>query len=144
MKKITFENGETSVSAEVFLAFQDNIEEAIDGTTLFENWEGVSGDINLQQDYNQYSKIKIYAGKGEVGITVVEIPKELYDQKIDIIQGQFVESEQIFQLLAKQFYLDGTYLKVYSSPAYVNFKNKQIVEQGLENKILVYKVVGFE
>ena len=66
MQKIEFKNNETTVSQETFLAFQDNIEEAIDGTTLFENWAGVSGDIDLQEDYNQYSKIRIYAGKGEV------------------------------------------------------------------------------
>lgn len=142
MQKIEFKNNETTVSQETFLAFQDNIEEAIDGTALFENWAGVSGDVDLQEDYNQYSKLRIYAGKGEAGITAIEIPKELYNKRINIVQAQRVGT--VLQLITKQFYLDGTYLKVYGTPGYINFNNKQITEQGDENLILVYKVIGFK
>ena len=142
MQKIEFKNNETTVSQETFLAFQDNIEEAIDGTTLFENWAGVAGDVDLQEDYNQYSKLRIYAGKGAAGITAIEIPKELYNQRINIVQAQRVGT--VLQLITKQFYLDGTYLKVYGTPGYINFNNKQITEQGDENLILVYKVIGFK
>lgn len=142
MRQIDFENGKTTVSKETFEAFQANITEAIDGTTIFENWDGISGDVPLEEDYTQYSKLRIYAGKGEAGITAIEIPKELYSKKINIVQAQRVGT--VLQLITKQFYLDGMYLKVYGSPGYINFNNKEITEQGDENLILVYKVVGFE
>lgn len=143
MEKIPFENNKTTVSQETFLAFQDNIEKAIDGTVLFQNWSGVSGDIDLGEDPNQYKSLKIFAGKGEIGITSVEIPRELYSQKINITQAQSTEYG-VIQLMEKQFYLDGTYLRVYGTPMYINFLNMQITDQTTENTILIYKVIGFK
>ena len=144
MRKIKFKNDETTVSQETFLAFQENIIEAIDGITLFENWAGVSGDVELGEDVSQFSSIKIFAGKGEIGITTVEIPLALYDQKINITQAQFVENLRTLQLVEKQFYLFNTKLKVHGTPSYINFTNSVITEQGSENLVLVYKVVGYK
>lgn len=141
MKKIQFENNKTTVSQETFLAFQENIEEAIDGTVLFQNWAGIAGDINLEEDPNQYKSLKIFAGKGEIGITTVEVPRELYDQKINITQAQDVGP--VIQLIEKRWYIDGTYLRVYGTPSYINFAENLIREQGSENTILVYKVIGY-
>lgn len=142
MKKIQFENGKTSVSQETFLAFQDNIEEAIDGTVLFQNWTGITGDVNLEEDPNQYKSLKIFAGKGEIGITTVEVPKELYDKKINITQAQDVGP--VIQLIEKRWYIDGTYIRVYGTPSYINFTENSIREQGSENTIRIYKVVGYK
>lgn len=83
MEKIEFENGElvtgayvtingidypvqmpiytgsTPLSAETFNQMQENIEEAIEGTILYENSTGTSSNITLNQSSANFSKMKI-------------------------------------------------------------------------------------
>ena len=145
LEKIEFNNfAPPGISEEILEALQDNIENAIskavNGVELFQNLTGTTGDVNLNADPNQFSRIRITLGKEQIGITSIEIPRELFNKCINITQAQEVGAT--IQLVEKRYIIDGTYLRVFGTPSYINFTNRVITEQGAENSINIYRVVG--
>jgi len=60
MERINFENNVTKASAETFNELQDNIEEAINGTILYNNTNGTTSAFTLNDSIENYDYIEIY------------------------------------------------------------------------------------
>lgn len=67
MDKINFINGSQPAINDTNLnKLQTNIENAINGTVLYENEQGTQGDIQLSDSYINYKKFDIYVNEGSV------------------------------------------------------------------------------
>ena len=67
MDKINFINGSQPTINDTNLnKLQTNIENAINGTVLYENEQGTQGDIQLSDSYINYKKFDIYVNEGSV------------------------------------------------------------------------------
>lgn len=67
MDKINFVNGSQPAINDTNLnKLQTNIENAINGTVLYENEQGTQGDIQLSDSYNNYKKFDIYSKEGSI------------------------------------------------------------------------------
>lgn len=143
MELMPFKNGQTSVSEETFLAFQQNVQNAVDGEVLFVNWDGSNGDITLSKNVEGFEKIEIIAGKKEIGLQNIKIPQDLYSQKISITQAQYVSNGSIFQIAEKQMILQQNTLQIYGEPAIVNITSGGTIIN-TENNILVFMVIGYK
>ena len=144
--------GNTPISSENLNKAQKDLQNLLEnsitnakGTQLFYNETGTNGTVSLADIYSDYHYIEIFAGKEEIGITSVKIPIELYNQKINIIQSQYINSS-ILQIVEKQLKFSGNSLIVSGEPGYINFDKTElkIAEMGSENKIKVFMVVGYK
>lgn len=67
MDKINFVNGSQPAINDTNLnKLQTNVENAINGTVLYENEQGTQGDIQLSDSYNNYKKFDMYSKEGTI------------------------------------------------------------------------------
>lgn len=149
MDKITFKNGSQPAVNDVSLnQLQRNMEKAInelkeekDGTTLYENKTGTTGDIALSEKLSNYKYIKVFWKVGDNNKSeevLVTLNKNINLSLID-----FVDSN--IWLHTKTMLMEDTKLKVERYKEYSIKDSSQWIPYGSStNSIVIVKVVGYK
>lgn len=112
MELINFENGKTPASAEIMLAFQQNIVNAINGTIVFEG--KTNGSVDFSQNIYSATKIEI----------------EYVD--IDSAPGDIYNSKTIFAPYSKFACLDSVKKDISQNVTFIRTKTVQMGNTGID------------
>lgn len=137
---------ETPLSAENLIQMENNIEEAINGTVLFESSEGVNDHVSLNNSITKYKEIKIDY-KVALGDYIISNSK-----KIPIANGEsFTLSEviahsSILQVIKTARYLVTVYsiTKEYETDSRPDSGNKITWNSSSGNSFKITKVTGYK
>lgn len=147
MKKITFEDlpsTNTPINSTNLNKLQDNVENAINGTTLYENLNGTQEDFTLSDSYKNYKKIDIVYGYASWVQTnyIHSFDPELTKAVTLTICYTFTNSAVRIANCGLNF--SGT------SVAFDTARNMQVdmtssgvSSSSTENKLAIYKVIGY-
>lgn len=147
MDKINFVNkGQPAINDTNLNKMQDNIEKAAEGTVLYENTSGTTGDITLSNDsFTNYKRIKVFGyynyNKGEIK-TNVEVEFQPNVSIRPSIYG-FVVGGATQYLFVQEYNLSSNKLSKYRS-GFSTIKTNGYEVDSVNHYIYITKIIGFK
>lgn len=148
MNKIIFKNKpdlSTPISAEILNLLQDNVENAINGTTLYNSSTGTVQNVTLSQSVANFNSIEIYYARRKSDGTY-----EHSSKRIDTPNGKTVNLDMVrfsssatMQVAAKQIKISGTSITVVGYDSVNITSNNAMSGYSNSDSIYIMKVVGY-